>query len=187
MKRKKRMLAIFIIVCVLAAAFGIRYNALNEKYPAAVVKEYSYGDIITLEGFQIKHTDREVLNQEDFFEKYQVEDNEVKEYYEHHPTKFLVAEFWIKNIEAEENNYYRAFSEDAIEYQAFANGEDINFLEYVNEDDEWDGYLEPEEEKVIKLVYPIPKSLLTKKHWEKAKELDYAVVLRNYREKIMIR
>lgn len=186
MKRKKRIVAVSIVVCVLAAAFGIRYKKLNEKYPAAVVMEYSYGDIITLEGFQIKYTNREVLDQEDFFEKYQVED-EIKGYYEHYPTKFLVAEFWIKNIETEENNYYRAFSEDAVEYQAFANGEDINFLKYVNEDDEWDGYLEPEEEKVIKLVYPIPKSLLTKKHWENAKELDYAVVLRNYREKIVIR
>lgn len=41
--------------------------------------------------------------------------------------------------------------------------------------------------KSIALVYPIPKSLLTDKHWEQAQKLDYAIVLRNYKEKLLIR
>jgi len=181
---KKWIAAAF--ACILAAAFGIRYHFLNEKYPAAVVREYSLNDSILLEGIEIKNTGRELLKQEDFFEKYHIP-SEMTEYYEYHPTKFLVAEFWMKNTEDTEKNYLKAFSEDAVEYQAFSNGEDMSFLKYINEDSEWDGYLLPEEEKKIKLVYPVPKSLLTKEHWEQAEELDYAVVLRNYREKILIR
>lgn len=181
---KKWIVAVFC--CVFIAAFGTRYYLLNQKYPAAQVKEYSLNDTILLEGIQIKNIERELLDQEDFFEKYQVP-SEMTEYYEHYPTKFLIAEFWMKNTEDTEKNYLRAFSEDAIEYQAFSNGEDMSFLKYINEDSEWDGYLQPKEERKIKLVYPIPKSLLTEKHWEQAKELDYAVVLRNYKEKILIR
>ncbi len=181
---KKWIAAAF--VCIFAAAFGIRYHFLNEKYPAAQVREYSLNDVILLEGIELKNTERELLDQEDFFEKYNIP-SEMTDYYEHHPTKFLIAQFWMKNTEDEKKNYLRAFSEDAVEYQAFSNGEDMSFLKYVNEDSEWNGYLLPGEEKSIALVYPIPKSLLTDKHWEQAQKLDYAIVLRNYKEKLLIR
>ena len=187
MKRKKMILPAMGMILILAVAFGIRYKTLNEKYPAAVLKEYSMGEIITLEEMEITMTEREVLGLEEFFDMYQIDNSDMKNYYEYNPTKFLVAEFKLKNIGDEVNNYNRVFSEDAVEYQAFANGEDISFFDYVNEDSQWDGDLQPGEERVIKLVYPIPKSLLTKEHWEQARELPYGIVLRNYREKLVIR
>lgn len=181
---KKWIVAVFL--CILSAAFGVRYYFLNQKYPAAEIKEYSFNDSILLEGIELKNTGRELLDQQDFFEKYNIP-SEMTEYYKHHPTKFLIADFWIKNTEDTEKNYLQAFSEDAIEYQAFSNGEDMGFLKYVNNDSDWNGYLLPGEEKNIALVYPIPKSLLTEKHWNEAEKLNYAIVLRNYKEKILIR
>lgn len=181
---KKWIVTVFF--CILTATFAARYYFLNKKYPAAQVKEYSFNESILLEGIELKNTGRELLDQQDFFNKYNIP-LEMTEYYEHYPTKFLIADFWMKNTQDEEKNYLQAFSEDAVEYQAFSNGEDMSFLKYVNKDSEWNGYLLPGEEKTITLVYPIPKSLLTEKHWNEAEKLEYAIVLRNYKEKILIR
>ena len=187
MKRKKIILLAAVILIVLTAAFAIRYKTLNEKYPKPELKEYSQGETLTLEDMEVTLTDRQVLDAEEFFESYQIKDETLREYYQYNPTKFLVAEFQLKNIDDKDNNYSRVFLQDAIEYQAFSNGEDINFFSYVNEDGSWDGDLQPGAEKSVRLVYPIPKSLLSEKHWENAKKLEYSIVLKTYREKIVIK
>lgn len=184
MKKK----VIFILIAAVLCAVGLfRYHQLNQKYPPAELETYQMGQTLVLEQMEITLKEKNILKQNDFFEKYQITGTQIQDYYEQNPTLFLVACFQIKNIAAEVQNYQKAFSEDAIEYKTFANGEDVSFFFAVNPElTEWNGDLEPQEEKEVFMVFPVSKSLMTEKHWEEAESYPYQIVLRNYRKKIVI-
>lgn len=186
---KKKRMAIFLLILIVfcTAGFAVRYLNLNRRYPKPEQITYQSGDTFELEEIEVTLMEKEVLGQEEFFSQYGIAETQIAGYYESHPTVFLLAEFRVKNTAQESRNYQTAFSQDAVEYKTFANGEDISFFPYINEYGNWDGNLLPGEEREILLAYPIPKTLMTEKHWKQAKELPYQIVLRNYPEKIVIR
>ncbi len=188
MKKKRLRILLFCILIGGIAGVSVRYMTLNQKYPKTKEVVYETGEPLVLEEIQIIMNAKTVYQQEEFFETYGITDGMVTDYYEYHPTVFLVADFQLKNIGLETRNYQEAFSEDAVEYQTFANGEDSYLFPYINpEEKNWDGDLEPGEEKQVSLVFPVPKDLMTEEHWKKAEMLPYQIVLRNYPEKIILR
>ena len=195
MKRMKKGIVptvILIVILLLAFAYAGRIRYVNRQLRDAPVQEFQTGEMVefekdilineTMEGYSIRVDRAEILDYEDFLEKYDAEDE-----YVYVPDKVYDVEVTLKNTDADEGTGI-SLLEFYVQGPAIVCGLNADLLGVANPqlDGAYAIALRDNSELVLHLPFELHEAYFKETTWDRLEDVDMNLVATLYPVKKVI-
>lgn len=132
---KNRFVVCICIACalILCVICSVQIWSVNKRYPDTVVKSASYGEIVSLDGFEMRLTDVKYMDYEEIKKEYNdsISQSIYEKYSRYYEQTFILAGIEIKNTNNEEKSI--ELYQTVLGNNTTSNGVDVELFGLFNE------------------------------------------------------